>query len=140
MTAWTAAPTTGSPAASPLVAAERKASEAKLKASILQHSEGGGHKQDNVGHTKTEAMEGYDKAGIDLDHANRQDSLTVTQALSMEEAVSTKARTRQVMQACAICLLLLGAQRLLPVTLPEQVECACTPMSAQLMARGRNRV
>ena len=94
MTAWTAAPTTGSPAASPLAAAERKASEAKLKASILQHSEGGGHKQDNVGHTKTEAMEGYDKAGMDLDHANRQDSLTVTQAL---EAVSRKARTRQVM-------------------------------------------
>lgn len=113
MTAWTAAPTTGSPAASPLAAAERKASEAKLKASILQHSEGGGHKQDNVGHTKTEAMEGYDKAGMDLDHANRQDSLTVTQAL---EAVSRKARTRQVMQACAICLLLLGAQRMLPVT------------------------
>ena len=113
MTAWTAAPTTGSPAASPLVAAERKASEAELKASILQHSEGGGHKQDNVGHTKTEAMEGYDKAGMDLDLANRQDSLTVTQAL---EAVSRKARTRQVMQACAICLLLLGAQRMLPVT------------------------
>ena len=117
MIAWTAAPTTGSPAASPLVAVERKASEAKLKASaILQHSEGGRHKQDNVGHTKTEAMEGNDKAGTDLDHANRQDSLTMTEASSREEAVSTKARTRQVMQACAICLLLLGAQRMVPVT------------------------